>query len=134
MLKTVIFFLFGCSLYFGQIIPTTGVPTAESATSTLDLKDGTRTTDTPGQGGHPSTMISLYNEPGGNSLRVSINPEDKKFESYIIVDQYGVVKKQGKTSVTNSCSIDISSLSSGNYWIQIEMVSPYEIASKKFLK
>ena len=124
MLKTVIFFLFGCSLCFGQ----------SSQVSVFTLEgDGTKTTSTSGQGSGTSPFAIIINQSAKNDLNIYLMPSDTQFSKYTIYDLSGNVKKAQQISPTNSCSIDVSNLTPGNYLIKVEAVSS-AIVTKLFIK
>lgn len=145
MLKTVIFFLFGCSLCFGQNAVTTGVSSrqtstnydttsgANSITNTSLEGDGTKTTSTSGQGSGTSPFAIIINQSAKNDLNIYLMPSDMQFTKYTIYDLSGNVKKTQQISPTNSCSIDVSNLAPGNYLIKVEAVSS-AIVTKLFVK
>ncbi len=128
MLKTLIFFLFGCSLYFGQI----------SATSISTLEgDGTKTTSTSGQGsGSGNNLPNLLVVQDGNDLRISLTRSEARFNSYSLYNGAGMAILEDQTiRPTNSYSIDISNLKPGNYYISVEVIAPTYISiSKPFIK
>lgn len=142
MLKTIIFFLFGCSFYLGQ----------SNGMSILALKDGTKTTSTSGEGsGTQGTGTStqqqqqqqqqLINEI--NELKVYLNQsnlnmflsqQDKKFSKYRIYDISGNLKREQVISATNTYTVDISNLSSGNYLVIVNEALSNTGISRSFIK
>jgi hypothetical protein len=141
MLKTTLFFLFGCSLYFGQSIATTGLPNqADSACTNCPMNmntaegDGTRASNNGGGGsGTLSDAVSLATEQTGNNLNIYLMPFQRKFTTYIIYDLSGNVKKEQQIPPTNSYSIDVSNLSPGNYLIEVEVASPSTTITESLL-
>lgn len=136
MLKTLIFFLFGCSFYFGQ-----SNGTLVTREATLE-GDGTKVTSTSGQGGgvpydsggvtYPN--ISIGTQQLRSDLYVFLNQQDKSFARYKIYDISGNLKKDQIIGATNSYYVDISSLSPGNYLIYVEVVSPHIAITQLFTK
>ncbi|RZJ48984.1 MAG: T9SS type A sorting domain-containing protein [Flavobacterium sp.] len=139
MLRTTIFFLFGCSFFFGQ---TNGIPI-------VNLKDGTKTTSTSGEGsGSQGSGIStslqqqeLINEinelkvyMNQSNLSMSMSQQDKKFNGYRIYDISGNLKREQVVSATNSYTVDISNLSSGNYLVIVTETLSNTGVSKLFIK
>lgn len=144
MLKIVLFFLFGCSLYFGQRVGNTGLSASqvnsECNNCGMNLNnnpegDGTKATGTSGQGsGTTSDEVSLITEQVGNHLKIQLMPQWRSFTTFIIYDSSGNVKKDQQIQSTNSYSVDISDLVSGNYLIEVEVVSPHTTIMQSFSK
>jgi hypothetical protein len=140
MLKTIIFFLFGCSFYLGQ----------SNGISILALKDGTKTTSTSGEGsGTQGTGTStlqqqqqqLINEINElkvyldqSNLNMFLSQQDKKFSKYRIYDISGNLKREQIISATNTYTVDISNLSSGNYLVIVNEALSNTGISKSFIK
>lgn len=140
MLKTIIFFLFGCSFYLGQ----------SNGMSILALKDGTKTTSTSGEGsGTQGTGTStlqqqqqqLINEINElkvyldqSNLNMFLSQQDKKFSKYRIYDISGNLKREQIISATNTYTVDISNLSSGNYLVIVNEALSNTGISKSFIK
>lgn len=133
MLKTTIFFLFGCSLYFGQ--------------STANLNsiegDGTRASNSDGgSGSQPNSgtvsqqqvRSDLNVDLNQGNLRMFLNQQDRKFNIYRIYDISGNLKREQIISPTNSHTVDISNLSSGNYLIVVTESPSNTGMSKLFVK
>lgn len=125
MLKTLIFFLFGCSLYFGQI-SATSIPTLEG--------DGTKVKSSSGQGSGTDPFGIMINQSAKNDLNIYLMPAEVQFTKYTIYDLSGNLKKTQQISPTNSYSIDVSNLAPGNYLIKVEAVSPSAIVTKLFVR
>ena len=144
MLKTILFFLFGCSLYFGQRVANTGFSASqvnsECNNCGMNLNnnpegDGTKATGTNGQGsGTTSDEVDLITKQVGNHLNIQLIPQWRSFTTFIIYDSYGNVKKEQQIQPTNSYSIDISDLASGDYSIDVEVVSPHTTITQSFIK
>ncbi len=140
MLKTIIFFLFGCSFYLGQ----------SNGMSILALKDGTKTTSTSGEGsGTQGTGTStqqqqqqqLINEIyelkvylDQSNLNMFLSQQDKKFSKYRIYDISGNLKREQIISATNTYTVDISNLSFGNYLVIVNEALSNTGISKSFIK
>lgn len=128
MLKTLIFFLFGCSLYFGQ----------SSGVSALTLEgDGTKTTSTSGQGsGSGNNLPNLLVVQNGNNLIVSLNRPEAKFNSYSLYNGSGMaIFEDRQIRPANSYSIDMSNLKPGHYFITVEVITPTFLSiSRPFIK
>ena len=140
MLKTIIFFLFGCSFYLGQ----------SNGMSILALKDGTKTTSTSGEGsGTQGTGTStqqqqqqqLINEINElkvyldqSNLNMFLSQQDKKFSKYRIYDISGNLKREQIISATNTYTVDISNLSSGNYLVIVNEALSNTGISKSVIK
>lgn len=138
MLKTIIFFLFGCSFYLGQ----------SNGMSILALKDGTKTTSTSGegsgtQGTGTSTQQQQQQQQLINELKVYLNQsnlnmflsqQDKKFSKYRIYDISGNLKREQVISATNTYTVDISNLSSGNYLVIVNEALSNTGISRSFIK
>lgn len=128
MLKSLMFFLFGCSLYFGQN-NVSSVSIAEG--------DGTKTTSTSGQGsGSGNNMPNLVVVQDGGSLKLFLSRSEAKFNSFSLYGTSGmVIADDQKIRPTNSYSVDISNLKPGNYYISVEVVTPmYLSISQQFIK
>ncbi len=143
MLKTTLFFLFGCSLYFGQSISSTGTisnqnnPSCSNCPINLNTAegDGTRATNNSGSGsGTTSNEVNLITDQVGNQLKVQLMPQWRNFTTFVIYDLSGNVKKDQQIHPTNAYSIDISDLPSGNYLIEAEVVSPPITITQYFTK
>lgn len=143
MLKTTLFFLFGCSLYFGQSIANTGSPSNQANPECTDCPmnlnttegDGTRTTSSPGQGG--TSNFSLMTQQVGNHLNIQLMPQDKEIITYMIYDvSASSLTKDKRIEIhpTNSYSIDISNLNPGNYLITVVEALSNESISRSFSK
>lgn len=151
MLKTTIFFLFGCSLYFGQSLPTTGSTSSNqnnncNCTANLNTMggDGTRASNSDGgSGSQPDSGTGSQQQQARSdlnvdlnqgNLRVFFNQQDRKFNRYVIYDISGNLKKEQIISSTNSYTIDISNLSSGNYLIVVAEYPSNTGISRLFVK
>lgn len=140
MLKTIIFFLFGCSFYLGQ----------SNGISILALKDGTKTTSTSGEGsGTQGTGTStqqqqqqqLINEINElkvyldqSNLNMFLSQQDKKFSKYRIYDISGNLKREQVIPATNTYTVNISNLSSGNYLVIVNETQSNTGISRSFIK
>lgn len=143
MLKTILFLLFGCSLYFGQNVANTASSSnqnnSECTNCTMNLNtpegDGTKATSTSGQGsGTLSNEVNLNTQQVGSDLYIYLMPQNRKFTTYTIYDLSGNLKKEQQIHPTNSYSINVSNLSPGNYLIYVEVVSPNVSITKLFNK
>jgi len=153
MLKTTLFFLFGCSLYLGQTIKATRISSNQTDNSgysgfsaNRETAEGVRAQNSGGGEGtgpnNPPTTgstqqqvrsdLNVYLNQG--NLSVSMNQPDNKFNRYMIYDGSGNLKRDQIISATNSYTVDISNLSSGNYVIVVNETPSNTSVSKLFLK
>lgn len=134
MLKTTIFFLFGCSLYFGQSIKATGISSNQNnSPANRETVEGVKAQNSGGGEGAGPFAIIINQTTKKEDLNIYLMPSDTQFSKYTIYDLSGNVKKTQQISPTNSCSIDLSNLIPGNYLIKVEAVSS-AIVTKLFVK
>lgn len=144
MLKTILFLFLGSSFYFGQSIKNPGSFSGQSNSActdcTLNLAvssegDGTKATGTSGQGsGTTSDDVELLIRQTKNSLIIQLMPQNRNLRAFTIYDSAWNIKKAQQISPTNSYTIDTSDLLSGNYTIELEIVSPNVSMQQSFTK
>jgi hypothetical protein len=152
MLKTAIFFLFGCSLYFGQSLAGSSSSQNNNSSGCTNCPinvgggpgNGTQASTTDGGSGtqpdsgstqqyqQARSNLNIYLNQG--NLNLSLNQSDNKFNRYKIYDGSGNLKRDQIISATNSYTVDISDLSSGNYLIVVIETPSNTGLSKLFVK
>jgi len=128
MLKTVLFFLFGCSLYFAQ--------TTAGSSATLE-GDGTKVKTSSGEGsGSGNSFPNLTVVQDGSSLRLFLTRAEAKFNNYSIYNTTGMaITENQNIRPTNSYSLDVSTMKPGHYYISVEVVTPANISiTQQFIK